>query len=95
VTLLFDTAADAQIPTLGASGAMAGRAGAPISCSISSRVLTLVLQYPRRDGPAPAVEEAVLRKCKLALIMGRGRACGRCSETGWRSCRRARRSGGS
>ena len=34
MTLLFDTAADAQIPTLGASGAMAGRAGAPISCSI-------------------------------------------------------------
>ena len=36
----------------------------------SSRVLTLVLQYPRRDGPAPAVEEAVLRKCKLLIESG-------------------------
>lgn len=51
----------------------------------SSRVLTLVLQYPRRDGPAPRLRKRCCAnascRSRPALIMRRGRSCGRCGET--------------
>jgi len=48
MTLLFDTAADAQVPTLGASGAIAAVLGAYFVLYPNSRVLTLVLWFPIR-----------------------------------------------
>ena len=70
MTLLFDTAADAQIPTLGASGAMA---------AVLGRLFRALSQLTRPHARAPisspgrtcaAVEEAVLRKCKLPVEAG-------------------------
>ena len=85
MTLLFDTAADAQIPTLGASGAMAAVLGAYFVLYPNSRVLTLVLQYPRRDGPVPRLRKRCCAnascRSRPALIMRRGRSCGRCGDT--------------
>jgi membrane associated rhomboid family serine protease len=46
MTLLFGTAAAAQIPTLGASGAIAAVMGAYFVLYPSSRILTLVLWFP-------------------------------------------------
>ena len=76
------------------------RAGAPISCSIpahaSSRSCSNILAgtdlRPRLRKLCCANASC---RSRPALIMRRGRSCGRCGETGWRSCRRARRSGGS
>ena len=76
------------------------RAGAPISCSIpahaSSRSCSNILAgtdlRPRLRKRCCANASC---RSRPALIMRRGRSCGRCGETGWRSCRRARRSGGS
>ena len=48
MTLLFGTASDAQIPTLGASGAIAAVLGAYFVLYPKSRVLTLVLWVPVR-----------------------------------------------
>jgi len=48
MTLLFGTASDAQIPTLGASGAIAAVLGAYFVLYPKSRVLTLVLWFPVR-----------------------------------------------
>jgi membrane associated rhomboid family serine protease len=46
MTLLFGTASDAQIPTLGASGAIAAVLGAYIVLYPNSRIRTLVLWFP-------------------------------------------------
>lgn len=46
MTLLFGTASDAQVPTLGASGAIAAVLGAYFLLYPRSRVLTLVLWIP-------------------------------------------------
>jgi membrane associated rhomboid family serine protease len=46
MTLLFGTAADAQIPNLGASGAIAAVLGAYIVLYPDSRILTLVGWFP-------------------------------------------------
>jgi membrane associated rhomboid family serine protease len=48
MTLLFDSASDAQIPTLGASGAIAAVLGAYFVLYPNSRVLTIVLWFPIR-----------------------------------------------
>ena len=48
MTLLFGTASDAQIPTLGASGAIAAVLGAYFVLYPKSRVLTVVLWFPVR-----------------------------------------------
>ena len=99
MTLLFDTAADAQIPTVGASGAMA---------AVLGRLFRALSQLTRPHARAPisspgrtcaAVEEAVLCKCKLPVEAGVDHAprpiVWALRRDGWRSCRRARRSGGS
>jgi len=46
VTLLFDPASDARVPTLGASGAIAAVLGAYFVLYPTSRVLTLVFWFP-------------------------------------------------
>jgi hypothetical protein len=46
VTLLAGTAADARVPTLGASGAIAAVLGAYFVLYPTSRILTLVLVFP-------------------------------------------------
>jgi membrane associated rhomboid family serine protease len=46
MTLIFGTASDAQIPTLGASGAIAAVMGAYIVLYPNSRIRTLVLWFP-------------------------------------------------
>jgi membrane associated rhomboid family serine protease len=46
MTLLFGTASDAQVPTLGASGAIAAVLGAYIVLYPASRVLTFVGWFP-------------------------------------------------
>lgn len=48
MTLLFGTASDAHVPTLGASGAIAAVLGAYFVLYPGSRVLTLVLWFPIR-----------------------------------------------
>jgi len=48
MTLLFGSASDAQIPSLGASGAIAAVLGAYFVLYPNSRVLTLVLWFPIR-----------------------------------------------
>ena len=48
MTLLFGTASDAQIPNLGASGAIAAVLGAYFVLYPDSRILTLVLWFPIR-----------------------------------------------
>jgi membrane associated rhomboid family serine protease len=48
MTLLFGAASDAQIPTLGASGAIAAVLGSYFVLYPNSRVLTLVLWFPIR-----------------------------------------------
>jgi membrane associated rhomboid family serine protease len=48
VTLLFDPASDARVPTLGASGAIAAVLGAYFVLYPTSRVLTLVFWFPVR-----------------------------------------------
>jgi membrane associated rhomboid family serine protease len=48
MTLLFGSASDAQIPTLGASGAIAAVMGAYFVLYPNSRILTLVLWFPVR-----------------------------------------------
>jgi membrane associated rhomboid family serine protease len=48
MTLLFGSASDAQVPTLGASGAIAAVMGAYFVLYPGSRVLTLVLWFPIR-----------------------------------------------
>lgn len=92
MTLLFDTAADAQIPTLGASGAMA---------AVLGRLFRALSQLTRPHARAPisspgrtcaAVEEAVLCKCKLPVEAGVDHAprpiVWALRRDGWRSCRR-------
>src|SRR6187551_4067844 len=48
ITLMFGSASDAQVPTLGASGAIAAVLGAYFVLYPNSRVLTLVLWFPVR-----------------------------------------------
>src|SRR5262249_49275670 len=48
MTLLFGTAAEARVPNLGASGAIAAVLGAYIVLSPESRVLTLIVFFPVR-----------------------------------------------
>jgi membrane associated rhomboid family serine protease len=50
MTLLFGTASDAQVPTLGASGAIAAVLGAHFVLYPNSRVLTLVFWFPIKHG---------------------------------------------
>ncbi|MGB9223695.1 rhomboid family intramembrane serine protease [Mycobacterium sp.] len=48
MTLLFGTASDAQVPTLGASGAIAAVLGAYFVLYPDSRIGTFVLWFPVR-----------------------------------------------